>query len=321
MLQFPVLFTGRPHGPPHRASPLLPSPSPFPVRNPASVKTLDYCQQKAAPPGSPLYYALQQARPSRRAALTALYAYRRELADTVLECSDPSVAEAKLDWWRREMLSASRGAASHPVSQALAAALPGLTAAPQALLALIAGFAQDLHQSRYLDLPGLRKYLSVVAGDFAREIARASSRHDDGDDGESDPDARPWAHPLGVALSLTAIVADMGADARHGRIYVPISEMQRFGVTAADILHRRYNEPFTALMAFQTARARDELTNALAAIPRGERRDQAPLRAQGAMGLRLLDEIDASGFQVLHQRIALTPVRNLLVAWWAARRP
>ncbi|MCY0388147.1 squalene/phytoene synthase family protein [Robbsia sp. Bb-Pol-6] len=300
------------------------------------MKPLDYCQQKAAPPGSTLYYALQQARPARRPALTALHAYRRELADTVLESSDPSIAQAKLDWWRRETLSLSQGAPSHPVSHALAATLPRLCQAPAPLFALIDGFEQDLRQARYLDLTGLKNYLAVVSGDFTEQIARASRRNDataavvpserdaaapaPTKDAPSAARAPSWAHRLGVALSFASIIADLGADARHGRIYLPISEMQQFGVSAADILNRRYSTAFTALMAFQTARARSELHASLDAIPRAERRSQASLRAQAAMALRLLAEIEASGFQVLHQRIALTPVRNLLVAWWAARR-
>ncbi|MGI4984331.1 MAG: squalene/phytoene synthase family protein [Janthinobacterium lividum] len=296
------------------------------------MKSLDYCQQKAAPPGSTLYYALQQARPAQRPALAALYAYRRELADTVLECSDPSIAQTKLDWWRRETLNLSQGTPSHPVSHALADTLPALCRTPAPLLALIDGFEQDLRQARYLDLPGLKKYLSVVAGDFTQQVARAASL-DKTTDAAAEPAAsttganaalpvaRPsWAHRLGMALAFASIIADVGADARHGRIYLPISEMQQFGVTAADILNRRYGAAFTALMAFQTARARDELRASLDAIPRSERRAQAPLRAQAAMALRLLAEIESTGFQVLHQRIALTPVRNLLVAWWAAQR-
>ncbi|MGI4861513.1 MAG: squalene/phytoene synthase family protein [Janthinobacterium lividum] len=295
------------------------------------MKPLDYCQQKAAPPGSTLYYALQQARPAQRAALSALYAYRRELADTVLECSDPSIAQTKLDWWRRETLSLSQGTPSHPVSHALADALPDLCKTPALLLALIDGFEQDLRQARYLDLPGLKNYLSAVSGDFTQQVAQASLPGAAGVatvqsvavpamSGNGSPAAsQPWAHRLGVALSFASIIADVGADARHGRIYLPISEMQQFGVTAADILNRRYGTPFTALLAFQTTRARSELRASLDAIPRVERRAQAALRAQGAMALRLLAEIESTGFQVLHQRIALTPVRNLLVAWWAAR--
>jgi phytoene synthase len=73
-------------------------------------------------------------------------------------------------------------------------------------------------------------------------------------------------------------------------------------------------------MRFQTARARAALTKALAGIPAGERRRQPSLRAQAAIGLASLDEIEADEFQILHQRITLTPLRKLWLAWRAARR-
>jgi len=131
-----------------------------------------------------------------------------------------------------------------------------------------------------------------------------------------------WSSALGVALGLTRIVADVGENARQGRIYLPISEMQRFGVTAADILNRRYSDAFSELMRFQTDRARSQLQAALAAMPRSERAVRKALklpRAQAAIALRLLDEIAHSQFQVLHQRIALTPLRNAWSAWRGAR--
>jgi phytoene synthase len=118
---------------------------------------------------------------------------------------------------------------------------------------------------------------------------------------------------------LAQFVAELGNDARHGRIYIPIDEMQRFNVTAADLINRKYSDAFTELMRFQTSRARDAIQTALAALPAGERRTQRTLRAQAALALALLDEIEQDGYHVLHQRIALTPIRKLWIAWRAAR--
>ncbi|MHA7233263.1 squalene/phytoene synthase family protein, partial [Burkholderia pseudomallei] len=129
-----------------------------------------------------------------------------------------------------------------------------------------------------------------------------------------------WAQPLGQALTLAQFVQDLGQDARQGRIYVPIDELQRYGVTAADLLNRRYSPAYTELMRFQTSRARDALNASLSGIPADERRAQRTLRALGALALAVLDEIERDGFQVLHQRIALTPIRKLWIAWRAARR-
>jgi phytoene synthase len=295
----------------------------------------EYCQQKAAPPGSSSYYALRQAPAGRQPLLTALFALRREFEETVKETSDPTVGRTKLAWWQKEIAALAAGTPSHPVSKALAAHLgdgvnngtkapasseaagaAAVTAAIEAeypaLQTLLAGFEMDLDQARYLDYPNLRRYLQGVGGTFATLVARATAQ---------DPaQAAAWAAPLGQALLQAQLVAELGNDARHGRIYIPIDEMQRYNVTAADVINRKYSDAFIEMMRFQTKRARDALNTAIAALPSGERRTQRTLRAQAALALALLDEVERDGYQVLHQSIALTPIRKLWIAWRAARQ-
>ncbi|WP_207001571.1 squalene/phytoene synthase family protein [Trinickia mobilis] len=272
----------------------------------------EYCQQKAAPPGSSAYYALRQAPLARQPLLTALFALRRELEETVQETSDPTVGRTKLAWWQKETAALAAGQPSHPVSLALAAHCSDVRAEEDALQALVAGFQMDLDQARYLDFPNLRRYIEHVGGTFAATVARATAR---------DPHhAAEWAKPIGNALMLAQFVQELGNDARHGRIYVPIDELQRYQVTAADLINRKYSAAFTELMRFQTGRARDALKTALAGIPIAERGTQRTLRAQVALALSVLDEIERDGYQVLHQRIALTPIRKLWIAWRAARK-
>ncbi|MGH8778625.1 presqualene diphosphate synthase HpnD [Paraburkholderia sp.] len=270
----------------------------------------DYCQQKAAPPGSSSYYALRRAPFARQPLLTALFALRREFEETVKETSDPTIGRTRLAWWQKEMAALEAGSPSHPVSKALAAHLDDVATESPALQSLLSGFEMDLDQARYLDYPNLRRYIDSVGSTFASIVARATAR--------APEQASQWAAPLGHALMLAQIIADVGDDARHGRIYLPIDELQRFNVTAADLINRRYSDAFTALMRFQTERARDALRTALAALPREERRTQRTLRALAAHALALLDEIERDGYQVLHQRIALTPIRKLWLAWRAA---
>ncbi|WP_114810813.1 presqualene diphosphate synthase HpnD [Paraburkholderia kururiensis] len=272
----------------------------------------DYCLQKAAPPGSSTYYALRQAPLAQQPLLAALFALRREFEETVKETSDPTVGRTKLAWWQKETAALAAGSPSHPVSRALAAHLGDVAAEYPALQALLAGFEMDLEQARYLDFPNLRRYMDGVGGTFATLLARVTAQ---------DPArAQDWATSLGNALMLAQFVHEIGNDARHGRIYVPIDELQRYNVMAADLINRRYSEAFTQLMQFQTTRARDALHSALAAIPAAERRAQRPLRSLAALSLALLDEIEREGYQVLHQQIVLTPIRKLWIAWRAARR-
>jgi 15-cis-phytoene synthase len=273
----------------------------------------DYCQQKAAPDGSSTYYALRRASSATQPLLTALYALRRELEDTVKETSDPTIGRTKHAWWQKELASLFGGEPAHPVTKAIAAHhanTPVLDEQGRASINNLAdGFSMDLDQARYLDWTGLRRYLDNVGGEFALIVARVSARRPDA------ASASAWANSLGTALALAERIAEVGDDARHGRVYIPIDEMQRFNVTAADLINRKYSDAFTELMRFQTSRAREALKQSLAAIPTDEQATQRVLRTQAALSLALLDEIERENFQVLHQRIALTPIRKLWISW------
>jgi phytoene synthase len=180
------------------------------------------------------------------------------------------------------------------------------------LQAVIEGCQMDLQQTRYLDFPGLARYCHLVAG-VVGEVASAIF-------GRTEPATVDYAHRLGLAMQLTNIIRDVGDDARRGRIYLPMNELGRFGVKAEEILRREapwgYSERFDALMRHQAARAHATFEEALACLPEGDRRAQKPGLMMAHIYRTLLREIEATGFQVLHQRIALTPLRKL---WIAAR--
>jgi phytoene synthase len=174
------------------------------------------------------------------------------------------------------------------------------------LQAVIEGCQMDLSQSRYLDYPGLQRYCHLVAG-VVGEVAAAIFGH-------SQPQTLDYARRLGLALQLTNIIRDVGDDARRGRVYLPVNDLQQHGVKVADILARRYSPEFTALMTAQAARAQQAYDEALALLPEADRRAQKPGLMMANIYRTLLGEIEAGGFQVLHQRISLTPVRKLWIA-------
>ena len=267
----------------------------------------EYVQQKAAASGSSFYYAFLFLPAERRAAITAVYAFCREVDDVVDDAVDASVAATKLAWWHKEVQQAFAGQPSHPVMQALMphTATFGITA--QQLLAVIEGCQMDLQQTRYLDWPGLQRYCHLVAGVVGEVSARIF--------GQTDPATTQYAHKLGLAFQMTNIVRDVGEDALRGRIYLPIDELQRFDVKAQELLQRQYSDRLRALMKFQAERAHALYDEALALLPHADRRAQKPGLMMASIYRTLLREIEASGFQVLHQRIALTPLRKLWLAW------
>jgi phytoene synthase len=271
-----------------------------------------YVQDRAARSGSSFYYAFMFLPPPRRLAITAFYAFCREVDDVVDETGDPGVAATKLAWWRAEVGAAFDGRPTHPVTQALVplAAAHGIEA--RHLLAVIDGCQIDLEQTRFLDFAGLQRYCHLVAG-IVGEVASSIF-------GRSQAQTIDYAHQLGLAMQLTNIIRDVGDDARRGRIYLPVNELQRFDVKAHEILKREspwgYSDRFTALMRFQAERAHATYDAALALLPASDRRSQKPGLMMANIYRTLLREIEADGFRVLHQRMSLTPLRKL---WIAAR--
>ncbi len=269
-----------------------------------------YVQDKAARSGSSFYYAFLFLPPPRRAAITAFYAFCREVDDVVDEVNDPGVAATKLAWWRKEVADSYSGSPSHPVTQALMPHVAAYGIQAMHLVAVIDGCQLDLEQTRFLDFPGLARYCHLVAGVVGEVAANIFGRTSD--------KTIEYAHRLGLAMQLTNIIRDVGDDARRGRIYLPVSELQQFEVKAQEILARSapygYSERFTALMKFQAARAHRCYDEAMALLPDADRDPQKPGLMMANIYRTLLREIEADGFQVLHQRTSLTPLRKLWIA-------
>ena len=270
----------------------------------------DYVNDKAAKSGSSFYYAFRFLPPPQRAAITAFYAYCREVDDVVDEVHDPGVAGSKLAWWRKEVASTFGGHPSHPAMQALAPHVQAYGIEVKHLLAVIDGCEMDLQQTRYLDFAALSRYCHLVAGVVGEVAANIFGR--------SQHATTEYAHRLGLAMQLTNIIRDVGDDARRGRIYLPLNELQRFDVKASELLERQspwgYSERFTQLMRFQAERAHRCYEEAFELLPGADRRAQRPGLAMAQIYRTLLSEIEADDFRVLHQRVALTPLRKVWIA-------
>jgi phytoene synthase len=266
-----------------------------------------YCQQKAAQSGSSFYYSFLFLPPERRQAITALYAFCREVDDVVDETSDQQIAHTTLAWWRQEVARMLAGEPTHPVTKALQPQMAAFGLSGEHLLAVIDGMEMDLTQTRYLDFKALERYCWHVASVVGLMSARIF--------GITDERTLQYAEKLGLAFQLTNIIRDVGEDARRGRIYLPISELQQFGVTAADLLNAKHSASFEQLMRFQTERAQRYYDEAFALLPKQDRRAQRAGLIMAAIYRALLDEIARDGFHVLRHKISLTPLRKLWLAW------
>ena len=244
----------------------------------------------------------------RRQAITALYAFCREVDDVVDECPDAALARIKLAWWRAELTALFEGRPSHPVTQALATSMETFSLPQEQLLEIIDGMEMDLDNTRYADFKALHLYcyrVASVVGLLAAEIFGYTERM-----------TLKYAHDLGLAFQLTNIIRDVGEDARRGRFYLPQDELARFGVTEADLLQARYNDNFCQLMAFQVERAQAMYRQAFGQLPAADLKAQRAGLIMAAIYRATLEEIVRDDYRVLDQRISLPPLRKL---WLAAK--
>ncbi|RFC35684.1 MAG: farnesyl-diphosphate farnesyltransferase [Candidatus Nitrotoga sp. SPKER] len=266
-----------------------------------------YCKDKAAQSGSSFYYSFMFLPPDKRRAITALYAFCREVDDVVDESSDENVARTTLAWWHTEVTTIYTGTPQHPVTRALIPVVKQYNLPQEHFHEIIDGMEMDLQQHQYADFKALQQYcyrVASVVGLLAAEIF-----------GYTDRNTLKYAHDLGLAFQLTNIIRDVGEDARRGRIYLPLGELALFGVHVNDILDNKESEGFQKLMQFQIDRAQRYYQRAFEQLPAVDRKAQRTGLIMAAIYRATLEEIVASGCHVLKERVSLTPLRKLWLAW------
>lgn len=271
-----------------------------------------YCQQKAAASGSSFYYSFLFLPAAQRRAILALYAFCREVDDVVDECHDREIARRKLDWWREELSACFSGTATHPVTRSLQPALERYNLPEAYFQEIVDGMAMDLDQQRYESFNELALYCHRVAGVvglLSAEIFGYRNRH-----------TLKYAESLGTAFQLTNIIRDVREDAERGRIYLPLDELLEYQINPHDLLNGRYSDRLPQLLEKQAQRANDYYRQAFALLPDQDRYTQRGGLIMAAIYQALLEEIAADGYRVTQQRIHLTPLRKLWIAWTTARR-
>jgi phytoene synthase len=271
-----------------------------------------YCRQKAAESGSSFYYSFLFLPPRERQAIQAIYAFCREVDDIVDKGLDRHVAEKKLEWWHTEVARVFLGRPLHPIGRALAEAISQYKLQQHLFQDILEGMEMDLKYQGYQTFEDLRLYCHRVAscvGLLAAEIF-----------GYQNINTLEYARNLGIAFQLVNIIRDVGEDAGLGRIYLPEDELSQFSVTTKEILNKKYSKNFEVLMQYHAERARSYYQKAKDTLPAIDRYSQRSGLIMGEIYFSLLKEIERSRFQVLHQRIALTPLRKLWIAWTTSRR-
>ncbi len=266
-----------------------------------------YCEQKTRQSGSSFYYSFLFLPKDKRRAMTALYAFCREVDDVVDECTDMNVARMSLAWWRGQVNEIYDGTPQHPVALALVPVVRQFSLDKEHLLEIIAGMEMDLYKNRYDSFEELKLYCYRVASVVGLLSARIF--------GYSDEKTLIYAHDLGIAFQLTNIIRDVGEDAQRGRIYLPQDEMKQYGIHVNDVLNYRESPEFIKLMQFQVERAQQYYRQALAELPPADRKAQRTGLIMAAIYRTTLDEVVDSGLHVLREHVSLPAVRKLWLAF------
>lgn len=269
-----------------------------------------YCESKVTQSGSNLTAAFKILPAHNRAAITALYAFCREVDDVVDECAEPQLAAIKLSWWKTELDRLFEGHPSHPVTKALLPKIAHYALPREHFDEVIAGVEMDLHQNRYANWSDLDLYCDRVAGAVGLLSTRIFGTVSDA--------TLHYAKLLGRALQYTNIIRDVGDDARKGRIYLPADAMAIHKVDSANILRFEHSQPLVVLLSDMANRAHSLYDEAIRVLPRNERAAQRPGLIMATIYRELLRLLEAESFQVLHQRISVAPARKLWLAWRAS---
>lgn len=277
----------------------------------------EYCQNKAAASGSSFYYSFMFLPRNKRRAITALYAFCREIDDVTDDIKDPSIVKIKLEWWRIDVHKIYVGTPEHLVNRELQQVIQEFDLKEELLVEVIAGMQMDINFTPYENFEALEQYCYRVAGVVGLLSIEIF--------GYSNTQTQDYAKYLGNALQLTNIIRDIHEDASRQRIYIPADELSRFNISASQIytgklLTEQDQTNFKKLIQYQCERAKNYYQKAFDALPAEDRYNQSTGLIMAAIYEATLDEIIRDDFQVLKHRIKLTPLRKLWIAWRTYRK-
>lgn len=267
-----------------------------------------------APRGTSWYYATLQLPPAQRQPLLALQAWWRAVRSIPHGVTDAGVAAAKLAWWEVQIGQCRDGRPDHPLLLTLQPALKAADVPPEPMLQALAQVEEVLRQNRWLDWQGLQRHLGDGPGQVARVACLLA--------GQSATPALDYAQALGAALAQVNLVRDVGRDLRRGLIFLPVDALATHEVKARQLLDGTDSPQVRALLRDAAIRAQAALVTADALRPKGMGMAARPAVALSRMAHALLREMEREDYDLLGQRIDLTPTRKLWSAWrakWAVR--
>lgn len=243
---------------------------------------------------------------AQREAIRAVHAFSRAVDDSVDEAADPRSAAASVARWRREVELLRVGTPEEPVTRALLPHVRRFDIPPGYFEKLVSGVEMDLTHDRYGTFHDLEAYCYRVASVVGLICLRIF--------GDSEERGRAYAENLGIALQLTNILRDVGSDHARGRIYLPEDERLQFGYSEEALSRKERSGAFLDLMRFQAARARAFFASADREIVQLDRQRLVAAEIMGRVYSRLLDRIEASGFDVFRREVRVPTFERIWIA-------
>jgi squalene synthase HpnC len=239
-----------------------------------------------------------------------VYAYCRISDDLGDEVGDPQQSLELLDQWEVELNACYGGSPKHPVFVALAETVKQCSIPKHEFSDLLIAFRQDQTVTRFETFDDILAYCRYSANPVGHLVLYLC--------GYSDFDRQQLSDYTCTALQLANFWQDVLVDYGKGRIYLPLEDLRRFGVTGDDIAQRRATPQFIAMMKFEVERARDWFARGFPLVKTVNRELAVDLELFSLGGQEILSAIERQGFDVLRARPEISKPRKLLLVLRAA---
>jgi phytoene synthase len=264
------------------------------------------CGRIARETGRNFYYSFLVMPREKRAAMCAIYAFMRRSDDIADSAANPAVALEGLRQWRAQVDAVLNGSgASDPILPALADTVRRYHIPPRYFHELLDGTEMDQTTTRYATFDDLYKYCYRVASAVGLVVLPIF--------GYKDEAALVPAEACGIAFQLTNILRDVKEDTRMGRIYLPLEDLRRFGVSEDDIMNSRITPQFLELMKFEAARAHEFYDKARPLLDMIDADSRGTLAVMIAIYGGILRKIEKSNFGVFDRRVRLSTAEKLWI--------
>lgn len=234
-----------------------------------------------------------------------VYAYCRISDDLGDEVGDPQQSLELLEQWETELNACYAGLPKHPVFVALAETVKQFGIPQHEFSDLLIAFRQDQTVTRFETFNNILAYCRYSANPVGHLVLYLC--------GYSDAERQQLSDYTCTALQLANFWQDVFVDYGKGRIYLPLEDLRRFGVTGEDIAQRRATPQFLAMMKFEVERARDWFARGLPLIKMVNRELAIDLELFSRGGQEILNAIERQGFDVLRARPEISKARKLML--------